>query len=156
MKKVILLLTLTLLVTTGCSFSFSNDGEEKFKKEITESAADAVADKVSEELKEGVDEGVDKAKEEIVAELTAKDIKIYSDKIDPTSIEVMKDEEVKLKVESDDDKTHGFYLPDFDVTETVESGKTKTVTFTADKKGTFTYSCNLNCDSNVSGSLIVK
>ena len=100
--------------------------------------------------------GLETAKEEIKSELTAKEIKISSDKIDPETITILKDEEVKLKITSTDGKTHGFYLPGYDITETVKSGETQTVTFKADKTGTFEYSCNLNCQTGIKGSLIVK
>ena len=155
MKKIIGLLIVTLLVTTGCSVSLKSDAPDKIKDDIVNKVADDVAGKVSDGLQEGVEEGVEMAKDEVVAQLTAKEVVISSNEISPSEISVVEGDEVKLKVSSGDSKTHGFYLPDYNISETVEENETEIITFKADKKGSFTYSCNLNCDGIVSGTLIV-
>jgi heme/copper-type cytochrome/quinol oxidase subunit 2 len=75
-------------------------------------------------------------------------------------IEVSKGDLVVLKLTSSD-VVHGFSLKDFGVylTEGIQPGKTTYVTFTADKAGTFTFSCNAICgDShqNMQGLLVVR
>jgi len=75
-------------------------------------------------------------------------------------IEVSKGDRVVFKLTSSD-VVHGFSLKDFGVylTEGIEPGKATYVTFTADKAGTFTFSCNAICGEmhqNMQGTLIVK
>lgn len=144
---------LASLFLTGCSVNLQQGFSlDKMKNDITS----AVSNKVSETVQEGVSTGIESAKEGITAELTAKEIKISSSSIDPQTITVLKDEDVKLKIISNDNKTHGFYLPDYEISETVKSGETQTISFKATKTGTFEYSCNINCSSGIKGNLIVK
>ena len=80
--------------------------------------------------------------------------------IEKPAIEVSKGDLVVLKLSSSD-VVHGFSLKDFEVylTDGIEPGKTTYVTFTADKAGTFTFSCNAICGDmhqNMQGTLIVK
>lgn len=77
---------------------------------------------------------------------------------DPAEIRVKKGDRVKLEISSVD-VAHGFGLPDFNVNQKLEPGKTVTVEFTADKAGTFTYSCNVLCGTGhkeMKGKLIVE
>lgn len=69
---------------------------------------------------------------------------------EPGTITVKKGQKVKLNIKSVD-VTHGFALPDFGVSQRLEPGKEVTVEFTADKKGTFTFFCNVACGSGHSG-----
>ena len=80
--------------------------------------------------------------------------------IDKPVITVSKGDLVVLKLTSSD-VVHGFSLKDFGVylTEGIQPGKTTYVKFTADRVGTFTFSCNAICgDShqNMQGLLVVK
>ena len=75
-------------------------------------------------------------------------------------IEVAKGDVVVFKLTSSD-VVHGFSLKDFEVflTGGIEPGKATYVSFTADKAGTFTFSCNAICGEmhqNMQGTLIVK
>ena len=75
-------------------------------------------------------------------------------------IEVSKGDLVVLKLTSSD-VVHGFSLKDFGIylTEGIQPGKTTYIKFTADKVGTFTFSCNAICgDShqNMQGLLVVR
>ena len=75
-------------------------------------------------------------------------------------IEVKKGELVVLKLASSD-VVHGFSLKDFGVylKDGIQPGKVIHVSFTADKVGTFTFSCNAICGDmhqNMQGTLIVK
>ncbi|MFH0818539.1 MAG: cupredoxin domain-containing protein [Patescibacteria group bacterium] len=155
MKKTILLLMIMVLFT-GCGIAFKDDAANKIKDDVTNKVSDVVNDKIGEGIQQGTEAVVDTAKSEITSELTAETITISSDKMDPESITVLKGREIKLKLKSGDDKTHGFYLPDFEITETVKADDTKSVSFTPNKEGTFSYSCNINCTGIVSGNLEVK
>ena len=75
-------------------------------------------------------------------------------------IEAKKGELVVLKLASSD-VVHGFSLKDFGVylKDGIQPGKVIHVSFTADKVGTFTFSCNAICGDmhqNMQGTLIVK
>ena len=75
-------------------------------------------------------------------------------------IKVKKGDVVVLKLRSSD-VVHGFSLKDegIFVTDGIHPGKTILVSFTADKTGTFTFSCNAICGKyheNMQGTLIVK
>ena len=75
-------------------------------------------------------------------------------------IEVTKGDVVVLKLTSSD-VVHGFSLKDFGVylTDGIEPGKATYVSFTADKIGTFTFSCNAICGDmhkNMQGTVVVK
>ena len=80
--------------------------------------------------------------------------------IEKPVIEVLKGDLVVFKLTSSD-VVHGFSLKDFEVylTDGIKPGKSTYVTFTADKAGTFTFSCNAICGEehqNMQGILVVK
>lgn len=60
------------------------------------------------------------------------------------------------------DVAHGFSLAEFDVSETILPGKTTMASFVADKKGTFTFGCDIACGaghdhmSTEGGTLVVE
>ena len=77
---------------------------------------------------------------------------------DPSTIKVKQGQKVILHIKSLD-VTHGFALPDYKINENLEPGKTVTVEFVADKKGTFTFFCSVYCGSghrSMKGTLIVE
>lgn len=77
---------------------------------------------------------------------------------EPSTIKVKKGDTVKLTITSVD-VPHGFSLPDYGINQTIEAGQTTTVQFTADKTGTFTFSCSIFCGeghSDMKGALIVE
>lgn len=77
---------------------------------------------------------------------------------DPSTVRVTKGDRVKLSIESTD-VTHGFSIPDFNVSATLKPNETTKVEFVADKAGTFTFSCNVFCGSGhptMKGTLIVE
>lgn len=79
-------------------------------------------------------------------------------RFEPAEIRVKQGEKVRLTVTSVD-VTHGFALPDFNVNLNLEPGKTVGAEFTAEKKGTFTFFCNVYCGQGhreMSGMLIVE
>jgi cytochrome c oxidase subunit 2 len=76
----------------------------------------------------------------------------------PDTITVNEGNTVILNIESID-VTHGFALSEFGVSERLESGKTTTVEFVADKKGSFSFFCNVLCGSghgSMRGTLVVQ
>lgn len=71
-------------------------------------------------------------------------------KFEPNTINVNQGDTVKLQI-TDIDVTHGFSLPTFGINKQLDAGKTTTVEFVADKKGTFTFACSVFCGSGHSG-----
>jgi cytochrome c oxidase subunit II len=77
---------------------------------------------------------------------------------DPGVIRVNKGDTVRLFVKSID-VAHGFALPDFGVNERLNPEQTVEVEFVADKTGTFTFFCSVQCGSghsHMNGQLIVE
>lgn len=75
-------------------------------------------------------------------------------------IEVTKGDQVTLKLRSSD-VAHGFTLKAFGIylTEPIKPGRTRFVSFKADKVGTFPFACNVFCGSvheHMKGWLVVK
>jgi heme/copper-type cytochrome/quinol oxidase subunit 2 len=75
-------------------------------------------------------------------------------------IEISLGDRVVIKLKSSD-VVHGFSLKDFGVfiTDGIQPGKATLVSFTADKTGVFTFSCNAICGDNhknMQGSVIVQ
>ena len=76
---------------------------------------------------------------------------------EPSTITVKKGDKVTLNITSVD-VTHGFSLSAFGVSETLAPNTTKTVTFTADKTGSFSFFCSVFCGSghgSMKGTLVV-
>ncbi len=76
----------------------------------------------------------------------------------PSSIQVNLGDTVILHVTSTDVQ-HGIVLPDFNVNQQLPPGQTKTVTFVANKKGTFEFSCDVPCGPGhreMTGSITVS
>lgn len=76
----------------------------------------------------------------------------------PATITVKKGEHVTLSIQSVD-VTHGFSIPDFNVSATLKPNETTVVEFTPDKTGTFTFACNVFCGqghADMTGTLIVE
>jgi cytochrome c oxidase subunit 2 len=77
---------------------------------------------------------------------------------DPAEIRVKKGEKVRLVITSTD-VTHGFSLPTFNVSATLQPGVATTVEFTPDKTGSFPFFCSVFCGSghaNMRGTLVVE
>lgn len=86
-------------------------------------------------------------------------IKITAKKFDftPSEIKVKKGEPVTFELTSTD-RIHGFNLPDFKVHAEVKPGAVSRVSFTPNKTGSFSFSCDIFCGSgheDMSGTLIV-
>ena len=75
----------------------------------------------------------------------------------PSSIMVEKGDHVKLTLKNmvpGAGNQHGFSLPAYGITEVVTAGTPKTLEFTADKAGIFTYNCQLH-PAHIGGQLLV-
>lgn len=76
----------------------------------------------------------------------------------PATITVNQGDRVRLVVTSPD-VDHGIAIAEYGINQIVPKGETKTVEFTADKSGTFTFYCSVRCGSghgSMRGQLIVK
>ena len=76
----------------------------------------------------------------------------------PSTITVNEGDNVILNIESID-VTHGFSLLSFGVSEQLVSGNIVKIEFVADKKGTFSFFCNVQCGSGhigMKGTLVVQ
>lgn len=77
---------------------------------------------------------------------------------DPGVIEVNKGDKVILHIKSVD-VAHGIAIPEFGVSQDLSPGVEETVEFTADKKGTYSFFCNVYCGSghrSMKGTLVVN
>ena len=77
---------------------------------------------------------------------------------EPSEIRVKKGQGVILMVKSVD-VTHGFVISDFGVQKTLKAGEIAEVRFTADRVGTFSFSCNVYCGAGhggMQGVLVVE
>ena len=76
----------------------------------------------------------------------------------PETIEVSKDDKVKLIVTSVD-VPHGISIPEYGINQRLNPGEPAVIEFVADKQGTFTAFCSVLCGSGHSGMkgrIIVK
>lgn len=76
----------------------------------------------------------------------------------PNPIRVKLGETIRLKITSID-VTHGFSLPEFNINEILEPGKTVTVEFQVTRQGNFQFFCSIACGvdhSRMRGTLIVE
>jgi len=76
----------------------------------------------------------------------------------PGIIMVNEGDTVVLHIESGDTE-HGIAIPEFEVSQTLPLGETTDVEFVADKKGTYTFFCNVYCGSghrDMKGTLVVN
>lgn len=76
----------------------------------------------------------------------------------PSTINVNQGDMVVLKITSAD-VDHGFSLPEFNIRENIIPGEETTITFFADKTGTFEFHCDVYCGSghmDMKGQLIVS
>jgi|GEM_PF-3075976 len=75
--------------------------------------------------------------------------------ITPVPLTAKKGEKVEIKVtNTDKSNAHGFSIDNYNVVKTIESGKTETISFTADKTGTYKVFCQLH-PKHVPSQLVV-
>ena len=81
---------------------------------------------------------------------------------EPELVEVKKGNRVLLHItnlERTYDATHGFALPGYNITSSIEAGETVTLDFVADKDGVFTFYCTEFCSAlhlEMAGYFLVK
>ena len=76
----------------------------------------------------------------------------------PNTISVNAEDKVVVNLTSED-VAHGFAVTEYNISEIVPAGTTKVIEFTADKKGTFTFKCPVDCGEghmDMIGNLIVN
>lgn len=76
----------------------------------------------------------------------------------PKTITVKKGDKVVLHVSSADDD-HGFGIREYNINVAFDGGETKTIEFTADKAGSFTFYCSVPCGEGhreMKGTLVVQ
>jgi heme/copper-type cytochrome/quinol oxidase subunit 2 len=62
----------------------------------------------------------------------------------PSELKVNAGDKVTIELVSTD-VVHGLYVDDYDISVEADPGQTKTLTFTADKPGSFRMRCNVTC-----------
>ncbi len=152
-KFIIFLILLGLLY--GC---------EKVEINQEEFSEDNVVVTESEKV-EIFDDGLDKAFEELdlidkenYGNLREFKVKARQWEFEPSVIEVNSNDYVVLYVTSSD-IVHSFVMPEFNVDNILEPGKTEVIMFTADKVGTFGFRCSGDCNGGhfeMNGVLVVK
>lgn len=79
-------------------------------------------------------------------------------KFDPATITVNQGDKVRLSITSID-VAYGIAIPDYRINEYLTPGQTVNIEFTADRKGTFIFSCSVSCGvghTGMRGKLIVN
>lgn len=105
-----------------------------------------------------VEEGVDQENDDQAGTVKSFIMTARQWVFEPSTVTVNRGDTVQVTIESVD-VTHGFAIPDFNVSERLEPGKTVNLEFVADKSGTFTFFCNVLCGSghrDMKGTLIVN
>lgn len=117
---------------------------EVFKEAIEEALKERGGETTEKQLEEVAEEveaqAVPEEQEPAVKELT---ITAKKWRFDPKRLEVNQGDKVKLTISGEMDLN--FVLADFGLEEEVLTGQTKTLEFTADKKGTFEFNCGTYC-----------
>ena len=139
MKKIILLLVLSIFLMSACTQQKPADmvGQgTPVPQENTQAPAETTGSGSFKEFK-----------------ITAKQFSF-----EPSTIEVNKGDKVRLIVTSMD-VPHGISIKEYGINERLDVGKPVAIEFTADKEGTFTAFCSVFCGSGHSGmkgKLVVK
>lgn len=96
----------------------------------------------------------------VASQSNAKTIKVKSFQFgfDPSTIQLNQGDVVTIELSSTD-VSHGIFIPDLGFSLKVDGGQTASGTFTASKKGTFVFQCNVPCGTGhkqMKGTLIVN
>jgi nitrous-oxide reductase len=109
------------------------------------------------DVKEAQDHGFSRQGGKVTVRMAAVRSTLY-----PTSFEVREGDEVKIaitNIEQTTDELHGLGILDYNINIVVDPGETKTVTFTAKKKGVYPYYCTNFCSAlhqEMQGYMIVR
>lgn len=77
----------------------------------------------------------------------------------PNKIKIPLGKEANILIRNIETVTHGFALPDFDITTEIKGGEVKLLKFIPNKKGTFPFMCNIWCSDRhmeMTGELVVE
>jgi len=149
MKKIILLLVLSIFVISACA---QQNPEELVGKGTPIEQQQPTQEQQSQQPPK-IERGSAVVSDVKEFKITAKQFQFT-----PSTIEVNKGDKVRLIITSTD-VPHGFSIPEYKINERLDPGKPVTIEFTADKQGTFTSFCSVFCGSghsNMKGKLIVK
>lgn len=136
MKKIILLLALSIFLISACV---------QQKPEDLVGGGTPVQQQVPAVEKQSEEKAVVPSGETKEFKLTAKQFAF-----EPSTVEVNKGDKVILTVTSAD-VPHGIAIPEYGINQRLEPGKPVTIEFTAAKQGTFTAYCSVFCGSGHSG-----
>ena len=153
MKKILLLLVLSMFLATACAQQKPSENPENLVgggSQVPQQQASI--NQVSQQ----------DAQATITTTATSSNVKEFKMtakqfQFEPATIEVNKGDKVRLIVTSTD-VPHGIAIPEYGINERLDPGKPKTIEFTADKQGTFTAFCSVICGAGhlgMKGKLIV-
>ena len=152
MKKIVLLLVLSIFLASACAQKQTEKPEDLVGQgtPVPEQKVPVPGSNVQETVVE----------EEVETTASVKEFKITAKQFqfEPATIEVNKGDKVRLTV-TRTDVPHGISIPEYGINERLDPGKEVSIEFTADKQGTFTAFCSVFCGSGHStmkGKLIVK
>ena len=163
MKKILLLILIlfSIFLIVGCN---EQQLKETVKKTIDTESQDHDEDDDHDKDSVVTEPAVQQASstDETTSDSTSsvKEFKLIARQweFEPSTIEVNLGDTVKLSVESID-VTHGLSLSQFGVNEVLNPGKTVEIEFIADKAGTFSFFCSVQCGkghASMEGTLVVK
>lgn len=156
--KILLILVILFFVGAGCLSEKTEEATNTAKEVVTNKAKAVVNSAVNNAVNNAVGEIKNEAQELVQGEKKTIEMTAKKWEFNPATITVNQGDEITLKITSQD-VTHGFSLPEFDVSANLEPGKTTTVNFVADQKGNFTFSCSVFCGtghSDMKGTLVVQ
>ena len=153
MKKIILLLVLSVFLVSACAQQKSAEISEDLVGQGTPVPQ-------QQETKQQAPTGDVQSVEETAPSGQVKEFKMTAKQFafEPSTIEVNKGDRVRLIVTSID-VPHGIAIPEYGINERLDPGQPKTIEFTAEKEGTFTAFCSVFCGSghsNMKGKIVVK
>ncbi len=140
MKKIILLLVLSVFLVSACS-------QQKPEDLVGQGTPVPQQEQKQTTQTEGTGNAVKEFK------ITAKQFQF-----EPSTIEVNKGDRVRLIVTSID-VPHGIAIPEYGINERLDPGQPKTIEFTAEKEGSFTAFCSVFCGSghsSMKGKIVVR
>lgn len=99
-----------------------------------------------------------KVSSEVIPNTKVFNIAVQKTKYSPSEITVNQNDTVKINVTSPSFDT-SIAIAGYGINETIKAGETKTIEFTADKTGNFSFFCSASCDNfekSPMGTLVVK
>ncbi len=153
MRKYMITIFALMLLITACSVgNYKTNNPEKMNQMQPVSGDDVKSEPPETSNTSPAKQGI-MVGEPRVIEITAKQWEFT-----PSKITLKKGEPVIFSIKSMD-VTHGFSIPDFNINEKIEPGRTTTIKFTPDKTGTFSFACSVFCGeghSRMKGEIIVE